>query len=408
MRITFLGAAMVLSALCDPQPSERYLVIPAVHDEVVARPCRAALSSDGSVIAFDSNAALDPTDRNATTDVYVFDRALRRVTLVSRGLSGVAGRGSSRCPSLSADGLRLVFESDAPDLDADDRADTSDVFFFDRATGTLRRLSQWPDTRQASSGCASISADGRVVAFHARDIAEPAATRYRVFLSTLDGSDAPREIAEGYNPAVNRDGRVLAYLVASRAGTAPVLHVREGDALHVAARLEQHAPDAPAETPMLSGDGLWITYASRATNLIAGRQLSGRSHVYLERVADGQRQVVSSMRDGREANGQSTMPAIDGSGERVVFQSTATNLACGRGTRDSCAADINLVNDVFLWERATGAVTRVNAATRELRWMEGGVAPAISGNGRIAAFLSRQPLSDADDAGTFSLFVLPQ
>ena len=405
MRSTLTGAVMALSALAEPVLTQHYLVIPVSRDQAMVRPCRAALSADGNVIAFDSDAALDPTDRNVTTDVYVLDRVQRRVTLASRGLSGGAGRGSSRCPSLSADGQRLVFESDAADLVDGDRNDVSDVFFLDRASGVLRRASDWPDTRLAMSGCASISADGRLAVFHARDLDGPPPPRLRVFRSRLDVAGAPEEIAEGYHPTVSGDGAVVAYLTPARSGVPAALHVREGAVVRVAARPDSHPPDAPAETPMLSADGQWITYVSRATNLLAGRHLSGRAHVYLERLADRRREIVSSTRDGAEANGYSAMPVVDQAGERVVFQSTAANLACD-GRRAACTRDINLVADIFLWERTPRTTTRVNGATRELRWLEGSTAPAVSVDGRVATFLSRQPMSDADDGSTFDLFVV--
>ena len=96
---------------------------------------------------------------------------------------------------------------------------------------------------------------------------------------------------------------------------------------------------------------------------------------------------------------------LDATGTRVVFESSATNLACGSPGTPACDSDINLLSDVFLWNRITASVTRINAVTGEILWLEGGSHPTISADGRAVAFLSRQPVSRADGRDTFDLFV---
>jgi Tol biopolymer transport system component len=130
--------------------------------------------------------------------------------------------------------------------------------------------------------------------------------------------------------------------------------------------------------------------------------------VFVERVGDGFRYLVSTTPQGREANGYSKLPAIDATGSRVVFESTATDLGCNARGLPSCDEDINLLGDIFLWQRASGAVTRVNTVTPELPWLEGAAYPAVSPDGRQIAFLSRQPVSGADGRDTFDLFITRQ
>jgi hypothetical protein len=130
-----------------------------------------------------------------------------------------------------------------------------------------------------------------------------------------------------------------------------------------------------------------------------------RSQVFVERVSDGLRQLVSITAQGREANGVSKLPAIDATGSRVIFESTATNMACDSRDLPSCGADINLLGDIFVWERTTATVARVNVATSELPWLEGAAYPTVSTDGRHIAFLSRQPVSGADGRDTFDLFI---
>ena len=132
---------------------------------------------------------------------------------------------------------------------------------------------------------------------------------------------------------------------------------------------------------------------------------AARSQVYVERVGDGLRHLVSVTPHGREANGISKLPAIDATGSRVVFESTATNLGCDTHGFPNCNSDINLLGDIFVWDRTTATVARVDAATNELPWLEGAAYPTVSSDGTSIAFLSRQPVSDADGRDTFDLFI---
>src|SRR4051812_35210597 len=59
-----------------------------------------ALSQDGRVVAFESDGALTPNDRNRLRDVYVHDRSGGAVRLASYGTSGYAARGASSHASL--------------------------------------------------------------------------------------------------------------------------------------------------------------------------------------------------------------------------------------------------------------------------------------------------------------------
>lgn len=79
---------------------------------------------------------------------------------------------------------------------------------------------------------------------------------------------------------------------------------------------------------------------------------------------------MSGTAQGHEANGDSIRPAVDETGTRVVFASTATNLGCDARGLARCATDINLVSDIFVWDRGTGRVTRINAATPSLPWLD--------------------------------------
>src|SRR5437773_2464689 len=65
----------------------------------------ASLSADGTRVAFFSQATdLDPADADTEWDVYVKNLSTGELTLASTSDGGVKGNGSSFAPSLSADG----------------------------------------------------------------------------------------------------------------------------------------------------------------------------------------------------------------------------------------------------------------------------------------------------------------
>jgi Tol biopolymer transport system component len=130
------------------------------------------ISADGRVVAFESWATnLVPGDGTADfADIFVHDREAGTTERVSVALGGGDPDGDSRAPALSADGRYVAFESRASNLIAGDGGRSTDVFVFDRLTGTTERVSRGFGGGEANSGSflPSISADGRYVAFERR------------------------------------------------------------------------------------------------------------------------------------------------------------------------------------------------------------------------------------------------
>lgn len=73
-----------------------------------------AISDNGLRVAFECNGPLDPADTNNTTDVYLRDLQSNQTFLVSRATQlGAVGDQPSAVPALSSDGTRVAFESQA-------------------------------------------------------------------------------------------------------------------------------------------------------------------------------------------------------------------------------------------------------------------------------------------------------
>lgn len=350
-------------------------------------PAAAAVSGDGRYIAFTSSAHLVPADTNHQADVYVLDQADGRVTLESGSLEGRVPKGDVEHPTISADGrwvaynilytvvlgdrlrgdAKVLSEGREPVISADGRflALTSkapdfpdeDVFLFDRQTGNMRRISVDNDgTRPPSgwSGMPSISSDGRLIAF---------------------ASNAPYAAATS-NPATR-------------------VYVRD-------TQMNTTKSVAPGWRPAISANGRYVAFASAAANL-APNDRNHVSDVFLADLQTGSIEIVSRGTKGGSANGASTNPAVSGDGRFVAFQSDASDLVCPRGCPVSLQ-DINLLWDVFLFDRQSRTIVRLSTDQR-VGWMEASNGPAIDAAGSVVAFSSRHPIDADDNAHDFDLFI---
>ena len=131
-----------------------------------------AISADGNVVAFWSRTTnLVANDTNGAEDTFLHDRSTGITERVSVNTAGVEGDLGSYRASLSSDGMLVAFESNATNLAVVDTNKSTDIFLRDRAAGTTRRVSLTSSgTPPGPGGCfdPSISSDGSRVAFSAR------------------------------------------------------------------------------------------------------------------------------------------------------------------------------------------------------------------------------------------------
>jgi Tol biopolymer transport system component len=183
------------------------------------------------------------------------------------------------------------------------------------------------------------------------------------------------------------------------------IHVRD-TLLNVTTRINANAEGAPpngaSHRAVISRDGAYVAFSSTATNLVSGDR-NRSSDVFLYEVRTGSITLVSRSVSGRPANGTSRNPSISADGRFVAFQSDASDLVCARNCPSS-GEDINLVSDVFLFDRVTGLTTWVSTGGAG-GWMEESVAPVLDAAGRVLAFMSRHPTDDGDIEHDFDLFV---
>ncbi|HEV3364660.1 MAG TPA: hypothetical protein VG795_11100 [Acidimicrobiia bacterium] len=107
--------------------------------------------------------------------------------------------------------------------------------------------------------------------------------------------------------------------------------------------------------------------------------------------------LISLAVDGGEADGASFTPSISADGRYVAFASAASTLVAG---------DTNGAEDVFVYDRATGASERVSVSSTGGQGDGASFDPAISGDGRHVAFASAATnLTPGDSYSEIDVFV---
>lgn len=301
-----------------------------------------SISNDGRIVAFRSFASdLVTGDFNNRQDVFVWDGSTESVLRASVNRFGGSADGSSFEPDLSGDGRYVVFSSFATNLVSNDTNGREDVFRHEIGTGTTIRVNLAADGSEVSGNAEtpSISNDGRLVAF--TDSA-----------NGLTGDDI------GFQTHVfikDLDSGVVS--IASRATDGTL-------------------SDRLSKTPELAGEGRFVAFVSRSTNLVPTS--SSADKVFVRDLETGTTTLESRASDGTVGNNTVEQPMLSDDGRYLVFQSRATNLAPGKST---------FFFDVFLRYRTTGETVMVSAG-------DDGDAedPSISADGRFITF--RTPASD--------------
>jgi hypothetical protein len=125
------------------------------------------ISADGRYVTFRSTAPLVADDTNGLQDVFRHDRSTGITIRVSVATDGTQANGHSSAPRMSADGRYVVFESLATNLVAGDTNQQGDIFLRDVLASTTTRLSVSTTGVQSDrlSYSPSISDDGGRIAF---------------------------------------------------------------------------------------------------------------------------------------------------------------------------------------------------------------------------------------------------
>jgi uncharacterized repeat protein (TIGR01451 family) len=328
---------------------------------------RPRLSGDGRYVVFESAASdLLPgqTEGNGTYDVFLFDRNDRSLRLVSHVPNQPlqTGNALSNGGEVGRDGTHVVFTSTASNLiqGGSDGNGQSDVFLYTLADATLRLVSRSSGSATTAGNgdarFASISADGRFVAYHSSGT------------NHVGGADINGETdvfvfdrEAGGNP--NR--------LVSRSGTSASTF-----------------GDGASRRPRISADGNYIAFLSTASNLLSGPLNDGNGEedafLFDRNAGFAPNVLVSRLPNQDSASGDAGAAdlSLSDDGSRVVFLSQATNLAEDQ-------LDTPFTSDLFLFERDAATVTLVSQSVFNPGQAVGAERAAIAGDGSVVLFDSR-------------------
>lgn len=281
------GVARMVSASVDGRPGN-------------APSQQPALSGNGRHLAFTSLASnLHQNDVASPTEPSIFVKDLRSgaVKLVSYGASTSLSNGASRQPSLTDDGLLVVFSTLATNLTLPSESTGHEQVFMIRDTsfGEVRRyLSRNPQTGMLGNGpstSAQVTPDGR----------------YGVFESTASN------LVPGDNNGVSD---IFRFEINSGV---------EIDLQRVSVSALGLEGNGPSRNPSISDDGQTISFETDATNLVAFDR-NDESDVVVKWMGDGSVVRLAATFDGSEPAGASVQPQLAGDGSALVFVSDAFNL----------------------------------------------------------------------------------
>lgn len=367
-----------------------------------------------------------------------------QIERISVALDGTEANHNSYEAALSDDGSVIAFRSSADNLIAGDDNELPDVFIRDFESASLEWANVDTDGTPLSYGFyrnaffPSVSDDGSRVSYNMYPGLTRLAIRDRVADTTLEllagGAGQEREepqlsgngqflvfhsqvtFQSGLLPATvrplpdnfNAAFDIFVYDI-DGADTIPLERVSRPDFSSDTSCINAMPPDCPeingdSMSASVSDDASRIAFYSYATDLIPD-DTNGHEDIFVKfRVDQGApvgiagpviRASVAS--DGTEADGDSYDPALSGNGQYVVFRSLATNLV---------ASDTNGVWDIFVHDIGTGQTERVSVASDGTQADGASFSPRISDDGRFVVFRSNATnLVPGDSNARFDIFV---
>ncbi len=342
------------------------------------------VSDDGQTVVFESGATdlvFGIVDTNQASDIFLRDRTARRTERVSQfenGTPGICAGTGAACasyePAINADASVIAFGATAR-LAIDDVDTHADIYVLQRggSSPVLQRAtpSFAASAPSPSQGNPSVSADGRFVAFASTStqlanvvtvntqdavsdifLYDVAARTSRKVSVPFSGAPAN---GHSYAPSVSGDGRFVAFwsnaknLTAAFPKTTDTADIFVADMstqvptmARVSLGLNNQQANGDSQYPAISRNGAYVAFVSRANNFdTPATDANTLFDVYrVDRACTPcNSRRVSVAVAGRDADRDSTAPAVSADGQTIAFFSDATTLV---------PADTNGARDAFL------------------------------------------------------------
>lgn len=242
----------------------------------------ATITSDGTKMVFESEASnlVSPIDANGTVDIYLRNITTSTTTRVS--VSGAGGETNewSFEPSASSDGRYIAFISRATNLTSVIETDTNiDVYVRDLSVGTTARFSTSPfgTALDADSVSPNLAADGSMLAYvsFASNVITGVTARGQVYRTALTNFTAPTAPQNVSATGANASATVNWTAPASNGGSAITGYLVTSSPGGLTASTSGAATSAPV-TGLTNG--VTYTFTVRAQNSVGYGDASAASN----------------------------------------------------------------------------------------------------------------------------------
>lgn len=349
--------------------------------------------------------------------------AKAEVRLITGDANGALHQQDTFLLDLSGDGNWVLFSSGPPPVGSTPGFPVGGLYLRDLRTGALRLVPKPADGDGGAAGEASVSDDGRYVAWHT--------AKFNVYWQDTQTGESrllTSEPGKSRTPILSADGRYVAYVSVSRS------LVSDPAQLPAAGRAAVYVYDAQTRTttvgslthdghglssgvglqaPSLefdfSADGRFVFFATDSANVHPDRAKAASQAYYWSyrrSLETGQVDVVCRNGDGAVPAGNFNMPRCDGTGNRVLLLGGFVGLGGGPTFVKGYSAVFG--TDLYAKDVGTGEGWLVSKTTDgnppDGPFASG--AHAISRDGKVAAFASSATkfiLEPSDPAGSVDL-----
>jgi Tol biopolymer transport system component len=306
-------------------------------------------SADGRFTVYTSTAAnLVPgqVDTAVASNVFLYDRQTGTTTLVSHtpGSATTGADGNSDFPRISSDGSFVVYESSAGNLVAGQAGarGQENVFLFDAVHGTNTLVSHQFQSLTTAANAPSLTFYTTGFGFG------PSTGQFLLFSSS----------ATDLIPGQGGPGVLNLFLYDNRPGPA---HGTLTLVSHTFGDPQTGADDA-TEQADLTPDGSAVVFESFATDVVSGQNPQNKNNIFLYDTLSDTSRLISGAFDpaaggnsATDAAGFSFQPLISADGRLVSYVSDATDLVAGQTSSGGTAT-----RNVFSYDTTLGQTTLVS------------------------------------------------
>lgn len=361
----------------------------------------AFISPDGRYVAFESLADnLVVGDSNGVCDVFVKDIQTGAIYLASVSSTGEQGNDGSQNGSISDQGLRVAFSSNASNLVAADANGYEDLFVYDVTTGLTERVNVSTEDVQGHIGAYEVilSPDGGFAVFFSaasNHVLGDTNSQLDIFVRDIDagttervsvGSLGEQGFGECLYPAISDGGRFITFDSAS-----DNLILGDENMERDIFVIDRYSPFRP----FCSGDGSLLTACPCGNSGVEGRGCDNSS------ATGGATLVATGQTDNDTVQFDST--GLPTSTVTVLLQAQNDSSSPGIAFGDGLLCSTGSIKRLYVKVGSAGNVTAPGSGDLSVKDRSAAVGdPLTAGDTRYYQFYYRDANPSFCTSGTFN------